>query len=337
MRKCFYNSIIALTLIFVMFFEQNIVNAAEQEAPYYFELDNSNIAAINVYGGYDLNDIYNYAYYTENAVEIAYIIHYFNSFALFYEGTLVGSSDSRDFDITITNQDGTSIRYRLSGIFAEGYTHLGIPEDKIQYKTDYMEYARFMELIHAFKAGIFPYDTAPTFNASLWAEEAVEDAIQLGFVSKQNQINYVENITRLEFCQMVYALLKSQDIITEEPEVELVTFGDTLDPAVIALYHAGIVRGTDEVHFSPYNFITREELAVILERIYKLIGYTPSYRYTLDYTDSEQISLWAKDSVGIVSDANIMQGKEEMRFAPQEHTTKEEGIITLLRLYYLIK
>lgn len=309
---------------------------------YYLGVDSSKVEAIQVIsGGTDLQDEIDYAYYTGDPREINYIVHYFNSFALFDAGEPWNGSDSRVFIVRFIQQDGRIENYRLSGIFSNGYTSMDTPSKDLrkqyerEYKMSHIEYARFMELIHAFKAGDFQLTEPVNFMPSAWAKTSVDEAIQMGIVPKMNQIDYIKDINRLEFCQMAYALLYSQGVVDVEPEVRFEPFGDTLDPAVIALYDTGIIQGKTEKLFYPYDNITREEIAVILNRIYQFMNYVPLKEQSINYIDQEQISTWAVDSVKAVSAVNLMQGKEQMRFAPKDKTTKEESIVTLLRLYHL--
>ena len=51
-----------------------------------------------------------------------------------------------------------------------------------------------------------------------------------------------------------------------------------------------------------------------------------------DFTDNDEISPWALDAVGKVQAAGIMQGVSRGAFAPNEQFTREQCIVTLMRL-----
>ncbi|MBB6670415.1 S-layer homology domain-containing protein [Cohnella nanjingensis] len=50
------------------------------------------------------------------------------------------------------------------------------------------------------------------------------------------------------------------------------------------------------------------------------------------FADDKDIPVWAKASVAIVQQAEIVQGKGGNRFAPQDHATRAEAVTVLLKL-----
>lgn len=51
------------------------------------------------------------------------------------------------------------------------------------------------------------------------------------------------------------------------------------------------------------------------------------------YADTSEISNWARESACQMFSANIMNGVGENKFAPKDNYTKEQAIVTMLRLY----
>ena len=191
---------------------------------------------------------------------------------------------------------------------------------------------RFLDFIYALKTEKLILDDEVTFEPSEWAKEYVEEAIESGLVPSFNQINYKGKINRLEVCRLIDNLLNKQNVT--QPESTANPFSDTNDLSVINLYNHGIIHGKNESVFDPYDYITREELSKILSNTYYLMN--PKVQpdnCTHEYADQEEISCWALNYVGDMYSLNIMIGNPENEFKPHTNVTKEELIITLLRIY----
>ncbi len=86
----------------------------------------------------------------------------------------------------------------------------------------------------------------------------------------------------------------------------------------------GIIKGFDENTFAPDVQITREQAAVMIARCNALLKKKLPESGTIDFSDSETISGFAKDSVKMLKGANIISGKPGNRFAPKEFITRAE-------------
>lgn len=109
-------------------------------------------------------------------------------------------------------------------------------------------------------------------------------------------------------------------------------FEDTNDIAVKNLYSLGIINGKKDIDFAPYDSITREELAKILSRTYSYLYKDDVKNSDLTYLDKDSISSYAVDDVKKVTQLGLMKGNENNEFEPQKTITKEEVIVTLLRM-----
>lgn len=173
---------------------------------------------------------------------------------------------------------------------------------------------------------------------SEWARELVNEAIAENLVPQNLQSDFTQAITRVEFCALAVALYES--LMGEITEITpSVTFYDTHDMNVEKMVRLGVVSGIGDNLFAPYNEITREQAAVLLSRLAAAIGYYfPRARegQTADFVDFEQISYWAVDGVIGASLVGIMGGVSENRFDPQGPFTREQSIITMMRLREII-
>ena len=168
-------------------------------------------------------------------------------------------------------------------------------------------------------------------TASDWAREGLEKAFDKG-IHLDNKSGYrlKENITRLEFCELAVKLLTGYGF-ARGGGLALPQFSDTDSDAVEKMVIAGVIYGFEDGTFRPNDFITREQAAAILTRILRIIGDVPKEEKHL-FADDTDISEWAKASVNAMYTAKIMFGVEENKFAPQDFYTREQAVLTVLRL-----
>jgi hypothetical protein len=174
---------------------------------------------------------------------------------------------------------------------------------------------------------------APNLNtASEWAHEGINQAFALGLIPQSLQSRYTQPITRAEFAALAVALYENiKSEITER-----MTFTDTNDINVQKAAAIGVVNGVGNNRFDPDANLTREQAAVMLARLANVIGH-PITGQAPTFADNAQISSWAVDAVGQMQATGIMGGVDGNRFAPSEPYTREQSIITIMRLYILIK
>lgn len=269
-----------------------------------------------------------YMYYSENSSIISYILHYINALNLIDDGKNMSGGDlsSGRLLITYANNDIRAVSF-FSNRFIDG--------NGKQYAIDDDDYYKFWDFIYALKTEKVVIDNNINIKPSGWSKESVEKAISNNLVPKWNQVNYIGNITRLEVCQLIENLLNKDGYINAK--LELSPFSDTKDKSVTLSRALNIISGKSDTEFCPYDYITREEFSKILSQTYKLMLKDDSPILTVQYKDKEQISDWAVESVGIVTTLDLMQGDENGKFNPKDNITKEQVIMTLLRLDELNK
>lgn len=271
---------------------------------------------------------YCYEYSTAASGEVIYITHLLNSFDLIDDGKAINGGDIPiiNIDIIMQNKSVQRIGF-IGGRFFD--------TSNKQYAVDQNEYDYFLDFIYALKMNRIDLSDEVTSDSSEWAKADIKKAIEFGLVPERNQINYKGNITRLEACQLVANLLKDSNHINDNMGKN--PFSDTRDKSIVALYHLKILNGKSQTHFYPYDLITREEFAKILSNTYYFI----KNEITLDddgfsYNDQNQISDWAVESVNAMTGLGMFKGNENGEFEPLKNITKEEVIVTLLRLSNVI-
>lgn len=177
------------------------------------------------------------------------------------------------------------------------------------------------------------YEPAPTqfpdlSTASQWALVDINRALDLGIVPLHLQSQFTQPITRAEFAALAAALYEAA---TNREITELMKFYDTEDISVQKMGGLGVVTGVGAGNFAPDDPLTREQAAVMLSRLADAIG-QPLPQYPSLFADNIRISSWAVTAVGQVQAAGIMGGIGNNSFAPRGSYTREQSIITMLRL-----
>ncbi|RAP74333.1 S-layer homology domain-containing protein [Paenibacillus montanisoli] len=98
----------------------------------------------------------------------------------------------------------------------------------------------------------------------------------------------------------------------------------------------GLVSGVDAKHFAPQRPITREEMALLLSRAYRLLNpegtEAPDRSVLLEFKDSARIHSWAKDAVALTVQTGLLQGMPNGSFSPDSRATRAQAAAVLARL-----
>ena len=168
-------------------------------------------------------------------------------------------------------------------------------------------------------------------TASSWAREGIADAIAARLVPESLQNRYTNNITRSEFAALCVALYES---ITGRVITERQTFNDTTDINIQKMGGLGVITGVGGGNFAPNNTLTREQAATMLARLANVMG-QPLPSSAPIFSDNAAISSWAVSAVGQVQAAEIMSGVGNNNFSPLGSFTREQSILTVLRMHEL--
>lgn len=188
----------------------------------------------------------------------------------------------------------------------------------------------------------------PDNTPSDWAQSEVWQAQLAHLVPGNLQSAYRKNITRLEFCRLMVRLveqstgmdidsyLQSKNLTVSNP------FTDTKDTDILAAYALGIVNGISANKFSPSSSITRQEAATMLARTAKALGLSAGER-SMNFNDAELFATWAVGNISFVSGLTdpttgnkVMNGTGNGNFSPTSYYTREQAILTALRLFHCV-
>ncbi|MGO4269667.1 S-layer homology domain-containing protein, partial [Paenibacillus sp. TAF58] len=134
-------------------------------------------------------------------------------------------------------------------------------------------------------------------------------------------------ISRTEFI----ALVNRSFGFTDEAAISYsdVSAGNWAYPEVAKALKAGYITGYADGTIGANKAISRQEVAVIVDR---LLGLSTTEGAAKSFTDSGTIAVWAKGSVDAAVAKGILQGyTEDNTFKPSKSITRAEAVVTLER------
>ena len=139
---------------------------------------------------------------------------------------------------------------------------------------------------------------------SSWAKEEVEAGIAAGLVPEELQKDYTSPVTRGQVAEMFINLLekssgKSTDELIKEKGASINegVFIDTTDKNVLAANALGIINGTSKDKFSPDGTLKRAQIAAIINRVAKVLGFETE-GFTHGFTDITDNYSWVDTELG---------------------------------------
>mgnify|MGYP003290811748 CR=1 FL=1 len=167
-----------------------------------------------------------------------------------------------------------------------------------------------------------------TEGASDWAKGEIALAYAAGIMPEGLIGKYLTDITRQEFCEMVVNMLPEDLEATRTA-----SFTDCTNEAVNYAYSVGVINGISDTEFAPNRNATREEMAAMLYRAYKLIAPEAAPTTSGNYPDKDMISSWALDSVDFLNEQGIMKGDNLGNVTPKNNTTCEQAVLLVYRSF----
>jgi uncharacterized repeat protein (TIGR02059 family) len=171
--------------------------------------------------------------------------------------------------------------------------------------------------------------TSPTALSDIeghWAAPYIKEMYASGVIGgyPDGSFRPDNHISRAEFVTM---LVKSYQWETAGSK----TFADTANhwarDFIAVAYARQIAKGYNDTRFGPDDYITREQMAVMLAQAAELRNVTG----TRTFSDQERISPWAREAVAAASSKGIINGYPDKSFKPKDKATRGEAITVLLR------
>ncbi|WP_218185016.1 cadherin-like beta sandwich domain-containing protein [Paenibacillus sp. 1_12] len=175
-----------------------------------------------------------------------------------------------------------------------------------------------------------------------WAKAAVNDLASRLVLNGVAPMHFVPDqaITRAEFSTiLVRALGISLELTDNGKGTNFfdVKSGDWYAGAVSKAQEYGFIQGYEDGTFRPDRTITREEAMVMISRVMNIVGLgdelsrTEAEAVLAKFIDSETLSDWAKQAVGILVESRLVNGTDT-GLKPTSPITRAETAVIVQRL-----
>lgn len=168
-----------------------------------------------------------------------------------------------------------------------------------------------------------------------WAKDAIEALAKEGVLAGKGDGKFYPNdsVTREEFVKIIVAAF---DLADEDAACD---FTDVAEDSwsysyIAAASKLGIVSG-DGANFNPKAGISRQDMAVIIHRVFEHLGLEVSGD-TLYFDDNAAIAGYAKDAVDALTAAGIINGMGDGTFAPAGTVTRAQAAKVVFGLLDLV-
>lgn len=160
-----------------------------------------------------------------------------------------------------------------------------------------------------------------------WAKSAIESAVAKGLFTGTSATTFHPDqaMNRAMLVTVLYRMEKEPTAEGDGKRFADVSAGAYYAKAVAWASDKGIVAGCSETQFGPEDTITREQLAVILNRYATYKGYNTSKTADLAaFQDADQISEWARVPVQWANAMKLLNGRTSTTLAPKGSATRAE-------------
>ncbi len=182
--------------------------------------------------------------------------------------------------------------------------------------------------------------TSVSFGApSIWAKSEVDEARAKGLVVEEADQNFQDYISRELFCKLIVRAVEQQKGAPVQVSISN-PFTDTVNNEIVKAYQLGIVKGISATQFAPNNLITRQEVAVMMMRAFRVLDAMNNKTFTQNvdvsgvvFNDEANIAFWALQDVKEAFKLNLVKGVGNNTINPLGNTTVEQSILLTLRLF----
>ncbi|GAB6274749.1 MAG: hypothetical protein STSR0004_16140 [Peptococcaceae bacterium] len=177
-----------------------------------------------------------------------------------------------------------------------------------------------------------------------WAKEMIEFMTTKGILKgyPDGTCRPDKMVNRAEFTAVLTRTLGLKEIAGATTIFHDVKPNDWHYHTVVTACYYGLVKGyvvENRQIFNPHKPVTREEIAVVLERVLTLKEYatkakaTPGRETLAYFKDQPQISAWAKKAVAFAVNQGLVEGYPDKNFKPKGNATRAELATILKRLW----
>ena len=138
-------------------------------------------------------------------------------------------------------------------------------------------------------------------------------------------------ITRAMVATVLKRLSKDQSVNTVQ-NFKDVKATDWFADAVKWAQSQGLIKGYEDGTFKANNLVTRQELAIIIERFLKVHGITMDEVKELSYKDLDTLPTWSRDAIIAMAKIGLIEGQTAEMYNPTSEFTREELAVMLEKI-----
>lgn len=183
----------------------------------------------------------------------------------------------------------------------------------------------------------FVVKTFEDLNNVPWAKQAINAMAARNVIKGTSEKNFspANSIKRADFISLLVRVLDLQGTGKNEAMFSDVSAIDYYYNELVIAKELGIVNGFGNNTFKPNNNITRQDMMVLTARALAVAGKQLEGNGNLDaYHDTASISEYAKDSIAMLVESGIVNGKNG-NIAPNDSLTRAEAAVILYRIWSL--
>jgi hypothetical protein len=168
---------------------------------------------------------------------------------------------------------------------------------------------------------------------SSYAYDSVYTAQQLGIMAGVNgKFSPTQQVTRAQFTKIIIEMLGEDSVATSTKSFKDVPSNYWAYGYIMKAVELGIIKGVTPETFKPGATITREQVALMLGRAYKLkASSTP-----VEFNDQEKITKEALRYVQALQEKGVITGNKG-NFNPKQNVTREMAAVIAVRMIESIK
>lgn len=179
---------------------------------------------------------------------------------------------------------------------------------------------------------------APAFEDianKTWAVNAINKLASLGIVSGVTPTLFCpdNNMTRGDFCVLITRLLGLEGGTSAAPFSD-VSQSSYYSSAIGAAVEAGIAQGYGDGTFKPSQYITRQEMFVLIAKTYEAFGADISADLSVldKFADGSEVADWAAPYAAFLVENGIVNGTDG-KINPNVAITRAESAVLLSNVY----
>ncbi|QOS79802.1 glycosyl hydrolase 53 family protein [Paenibacillus sp. JNUCC31] len=172
-----------------------------------------------------------------------------------------------------------------------------------------------------------------------WAMKEVQNLYGKGIITgmTDTRFNPAGELTRAQFLQMIIkGIGESRLPDTSTSALADVKSDQWYSDSVRLGLEMGIVQGRADGSFAANERITREDMAVMLNRAIQVM--TKNERSTIStssstgFKDNAEISEYAKQAVALMQEQGMLNGMADGNFAPKQNANRAQGAVAVARM-----